>query len=563
MTISRNVVIALVLCCVILVEVHAVLFYVCDILTWSGCGSGHHHLTEHAASVNSEGLADVAPQIPTKDVVVGDSSDSTSDVSDDDDSSGNASDDSQSVSSGGSESGDQDADDVDEDDREIEREEKEEEKRREESAKALPTNIGGKCHLPSSLPVGAVATGSPSSKPTTDVDGHIWAEESLEDRMRRMKTPQRPRVDSMGVEIDFVFKWVDGDRDVHKKKKHYWSEVLSKEYKHFLSPAGVKCPAIDSQQNSVRRERDNHELLYAVRSVVDHAPWFRHIFIVVEGPHMLPTWLDPDNPNISVIYHTDIFPEPLGMYLPTFSGHTVASVLHRIPCLSENFVAMDDDYFFTRDVRPNQLFKFKGKQLVGPTALFEGAWSRSRPMGGQAVLRKHHHVACNVNSATMVDKYGKKVGAGPVKDFFQLRHAPYVSSISSYQYILEEIFPEETAALRTHRFRTKADFHAQSLVAHLSMKAGSYKLVGNVKPVSKGMIKPAFRAFDAKKGLEQFKKFETTAREVDFMCINDNNKEDVADAFFRRMVKFYKNVWPVPSPFEDKAVVDEYEKTGM
>ena len=72
---------------------------------------------------------------------------------------------------------------------------------------------------------------------------------------------------------------------------------------------------------------------------------------------MVPTWLNSSYERLTVVYHADIFPEPKDLYLPTFNGHAVASVLHRIPCLSDHYVAMDDDFFFHLIRSPRRFFR--------------------------------------------------------------------------------------------------------------------------------------------------------------------------------------------------------------
>lgn len=52
---------------------------------------------------------------------------------------------------------------------------------------------------------------------------------------------------------------------------------------------------------SASRFEDNEELRYSLRSVERHAPWVRHIFIVTNG--QIPSWLNLDNPRVTVITH--------------------------------------------------------------------------------------------------------------------------------------------------------------------------------------------------------------------------------------------------------------------
>ena len=43
------------------------------------------------------------------------------------------------------------------------------------------------------------------------------------------------------------------------------------------------------------------ELRYSLRSVEQHAPWVRHIYIVTSG--QIPSWLDLDSPRVTLVSH--------------------------------------------------------------------------------------------------------------------------------------------------------------------------------------------------------------------------------------------------------------------
>uniref|UniRef100_A0A8C9WYL5 N-acetylglucosamine-1-phosphotransferase subunits alpha/beta n=1 Tax=Sander lucioperca TaxID=283035 RepID=A0A8C9WYL5_SANLU len=90
---------------------------------------------------------------------------------------------------------------------------------------------------------------------------------------------------------------------------------------------------------SASRFEDNEELRYSLRSVERHAPWVRHIFIVTNG--QIPSWLNLDNPRVTVVTHQDIFLND--SHLPTFR-------------LSQKFIYLNDDVMFGRDVWPDDFY---------------------------------------------------------------------------------------------------------------------------------------------------------------------------------------------------------------
>ncbi|XP_030576539.1 N-acetylglucosamine-1-phosphotransferase subunits alpha/beta [Archocentrus centrarchus] len=111
---------------------------------------------------------------------------------------------------------------------------------------------------------------------------------------------------------------------------------------------------------SASRFEDNEELRYSLRSVEKHAPWVRHIFIVTNG--QIPSWLNLDNPRVSVITHQDIFLNH--SHLPTFSSPAIETHIHRIPGLSQKFIYLNDDVMFGKDVWPDDFYSHSKGQKV-------------------------------------------------------------------------------------------------------------------------------------------------------------------------------------------------------
>uniref|UniRef100_A0A7N8WYG1 N-acetylglucosamine-1-phosphotransferase subunits alpha/beta n=1 Tax=Mastacembelus armatus TaxID=205130 RepID=A0A7N8WYG1_9TELE len=111
---------------------------------------------------------------------------------------------------------------------------------------------------------------------------------------------------------------------------------------------------------SASRFEDNEELRYSLRSVERHAPWVRHIFIVTNG--QIPSWLNLDNPRVTVVTHQDIFLNY--SHLPTFSSPAIETHIHRIPGLSQKFIYLNDDVMFGKDVWPDDFYSHSKGQKV-------------------------------------------------------------------------------------------------------------------------------------------------------------------------------------------------------
>uniref|UniRef100_A0AAV2J081 N-acetylglucosamine-1-phosphotransferase subunits alpha/beta n=1 Tax=Knipowitschia caucasica TaxID=637954 RepID=A0AAV2J081_KNICA len=124
-----------------------------------------------------------------------------------------------------------------------------------------------------------------------------------------------------------------------------------------------QTPISESKQNediSASRFEDNEELRYSLRSVEKHAPWVRHIFVVTNG--QIPSWLNLDNPRVTVVAHQDIFLNQ--SHLPTFSSPSIETHIHRIPGLSQKFIYLNDDVMFGKDVWPDDFYTHSKGQKV-------------------------------------------------------------------------------------------------------------------------------------------------------------------------------------------------------
>ena len=139
--------------------------------------------------------------------------------------------------------------------------------------------------------------------------------------------------------IDIVITWVDGsDKEWIKEKNKY----LPKE----------KQTDIDAAAN---RFRDWDNVKYIFRGIEKFAPWVHKVFFVTCG--QTPKWMNTKNDRLVLVNHKDYMPAE---YLPTFSSHPIELNMHRIKGLSEHFIYMNDDFFFTKPVKSSDLFDKNG-----------------------------------------------------------------------------------------------------------------------------------------------------------------------------------------------------------
>lgn len=146
--------------------------------------------------------------------------------------------------------------------------------------------------------------------------------------------------------IDVVYLWVDGS---------------TKEFKRSLAQAkqNTNTP-LTSTNSAPHRFRNYGELRYSLRSIEKYAPWIRNIYIVTNG--QVPAWLNAAHPQIHLVSHQDIFPDP--HCLPTFNSNAIDLQLRHIPGLSPRFIYMNDDVFLGSPLYRYDLLDSNGQQIL-------------------------------------------------------------------------------------------------------------------------------------------------------------------------------------------------------
>ena len=131
--------------------------------------------------------------------------------------------------------------------------------------------------------------------------------------------------------IDIVITWVENTKDFQDEKA-FW------EQKHnYVS---------NNQVENKRRYQDNEELKYTLRSIVKHFPNYRYIYLVTKDGQ-IPAYVTKNHPKLKIVHHSEFIPHE---YLPTFNSIVIECFIHRIPNLTENYIYMNDDTMFLRDL---------------------------------------------------------------------------------------------------------------------------------------------------------------------------------------------------------------------
>ena len=137
--------------------------------------------------------------------------------------------------------------------------------------------------------------------------------------------------------IDFVLPWVDGNDAAWIAQKN-----------HYLDQHQGLADATSSN-----RYQDLGTLRYVLRSIEQHCPWYRQIYLITAGHY--PQWLNIHHPKIRLVTHQELFIQPQN--LPVFNSSAIEMNLVNLPDLSETFVYLNDDTVFLRPIPSQRLFQ--------------------------------------------------------------------------------------------------------------------------------------------------------------------------------------------------------------
>lgn len=142
--------------------------------------------------------------------------------------------------------------------------------------------------------------------------------------------------------IDIVLTYVDG-RD--------------KAWQHqYLVYSRIEKVKFD--KNNVRfRSWDNFH--YIFRSIAQYMKFINNVYLIVESESQVPSFINTDI--VKIIYHKDIIPEE---FLPTFNSNTIEMFMYRIPGLSENFIYLNDDMIFLKELNASDYYDDNMNPLV-------------------------------------------------------------------------------------------------------------------------------------------------------------------------------------------------------
>jgi hypothetical protein len=312
------------------------------------------------------------------------------------------------------------------------------------------------------------------------------------------------------VAVDVVYTWVDDhDPTWHKE---FVGTLRSQ-------PAGE----VNGQAANAARFRNRDELRYSLRSLVEHAPFVRRVYIVTAG--QVPPWLDETAPNVRVVPHKEILDAEC---LPTFNSHAIETRLHHIDGLAEHYLYLNDDFFFAGPCRPSMFFTADGRSKVFPDV-------RATIPSGPALPGDRPVDSASKNTRDLIRaEFGMLVE-------HKIQHVPYPQR-RSLLFEMEERFPVAFKQTARNPFRHHTDVNVASCLSHHYALAVGGGIRANF-PASYINIAKPWAPMQLRRLLR--------VRDRGAFCLNDSEMSRTRGLSMDAAVgNFLRSYFPMPSPFE-------------
>lgn len=308
--------------------------------------------------------------------------------------------------------------------------------------------------------------------------------------------------------IDIVYTWVDGS-------DAKWQEIRNHHFTQY------KILIRNTDANTKNRFRNRDELRYSLRSVFQFAKFINHIYIVTFN--QVPKWLKYD-PRITIIDHQEIFPHKED--LPTFNSQSIESNLHRIPNLTEKFIYLNDDVFFTKELTKEDFFTDTGhiRFILCP----------NRGPEGPVVPGESAYDSSLKNTDSLLNSCFKN------ERRYKLSHAPFALKKSLMNEVESE-FPHVFRLVSAHKFRMHSDYTVTNgLIQYYAYYTKQAHMDNDLSP----MIRIGIDIEKNEKGIAKVK-----ASSEKYFCMQDLCEDDYEPAD-RQVREFFESTYPDPAPWE-------------
>lgn len=247
--------------------------------------------------------------------------------------------------------------------------------------------------------------------------------------------------------IDAVITWVDGGDPAHIAKRQAAARALAR--------------PLHANAANPHRWGSADELGYCLRSIQNHAPWLRHIWIVTDAQtpdaNVIPQAL---RERIRLVDHAEIFAGHAPC-LPSFNSLAIESLLWRIPGLSDRFLYFNDDVFLTAPLAPEDVFQ-------GSDPVLRGKWVDYSALMSDPALRDDPALFNHFTQITAA----AMLGYTPAR-LWDSAHVVHPQN----RRVMAQLFMQHTGAFLAniaHPFRDIGQFQPMALHNHACLRAGQF-----------------------------------------------------------------------------------------
>lgn len=294
-----------------------------------------------------------------------------------------------------------------------------------------------------------------------------------------------------------------------------WAEVLYE----YMKKENME----DRQVSGEERYRDWECFKYWFRGIEKNCKWANKVFIVVANESQIPDWLDRKNPKIEIVYHRDFIPEEL---LPTFNPMTIEVFFSKIKGLSNNYIYMNDDYFFINPTKKTLFFVDDlpvYKDTTEDLVKFGAWWTDGEDGTFYKTLNNDMDFQLKVN--------------GEKSHWYALEHLPVAHKKDFESEIIDKYYEDFINANNKSRFRDKSNHTGHLLVC----------LYKDMRPYYKFNVYSNSCYVSVTKDTD-FNKYE----DKDMVCFNDTQllKQEDFEETKKRMIEFFERKFPNKCSFE-------------
>ena len=301
----------------------------------------------------------------------------------------------------------------------------------------------------------------------------------------------------------------------YNDKDDKWRNIMYE----YMAEEGSK----DRQVTGDERYRDWDCFKYFFRCIEKNCKWVNKVFVVVASESQIPEWLNTKYEKLEVVYHREFIPEEL---LPTFDPMTIDVYFSKIKGLSDNYVYMNDDYYFINPTTVGMFFvdDYPVYKDTETELVKFGAWWTE---GSDGTFYK----VLNTGIDFQIKVDGEKA------KWYALDHLPVAHKKDFESKIIDKYYDDFINANNTSRFRNKDNFTEHMLLCMYKDTQPYYKF--NIYHNS------CYVSVTKDTNFEDYGK-------CDMICLNDTqllSNEDFEETK-AKMVDFFNKRFPDKSLYE-------------